>query len=287
MICPNCKVIIPESVDYCLKCNFPVNANEQSERTIKEEKIKEMLICPKCGALHTPTAKVCRNDGTILLRNEDSKEVNLHTDGKEKKKAIVKRIILFSLIVIFFITLSYIYLSNRVLNATKKITLNSEGSIVEKKDERIDLSKEKAFLSPAFIEVEINRRLRKNGVEGVYVEVGEDFIATVTGYFLTKLDRLKTFSVIESYKEISSIIDNTKKNLQKGHRISASDLKNEIIESLKNEGLSNLSVEVDSSLNVTIKGAVRSKEEKNKAFEIAKNFKDVRIIKDLIFIVEH
>lgn len=287
MICPNCKVIIPDSVEHCLKCHFPINENEQTERSVKEEKLKEMLICPKCGALHTPTAKVCRNDGTLLLKNEDIKE--LEPDDERKKKGIIGgKAFLSFFIAIAFLTILYIYASDRLaIEHKKEISDEKEFLLENKKIDTFFSEKEKRSPDPAFIEVEINRKLRRNGVEGVYVEVSEDYTATITGYFLTKLDRLKTFSLIESYKEISSVVDSTKRLSQKRQRISTSSLKSGINESLKDEGLNNLIVEVDDYFNVTIKGAVKNKKEKDRAFEIAKNFKDVRSIKDLIFIVEH
>lgn len=285
MICPNCKIIISEPVEYCLKCHFPINANEQTEGTTRQERLKEMLICPKCGSLHTPTAKVCRNDGTLLSKYKDI-EVNLSEEKQKKRNLLNKKILLSSFVSIALFALLYIYVSDSVTKDLKKS--NEKEVVVEnKRSDAIFSEKEKKSPNPAFIEVEINRKLRKNGVEGIYVEVNEDFTATITGYFSTKLDRLKTFSVIDSYQEISSVVDSTKKNSQKIQGVSAFSLINKINESFKNEGLDNLIVEVDDYLNVTIKGAVRGKEEKNKAFEIAKSFKDVKNIKDLIFIVEH
>lgn len=285
MICPNCKIIISEPVEYCLKCHFPINTNEQTEGFTKEERLKEMLICPKCGALHTPTAKVCRNDGTPLSKYKDIK-VDIFEEEKKGKRNPNKKILLSFFALISLFTLFYIYASGRIVKDFKKETYEKDVVLESKKDDKILSEKEKTPSNSALIEVEINRKLRKNGVEGIYVEVGEDFTATITGYFLTKIDRLKTFNIIESYKDISSIVDSTNK-VSKKRGVSAFSLKNKINESLKNEGLDNLIVEIDEYMNVTIKGAVKGKEEKNKAFEIAKSFKDVKNVRDLIFIVEH
>ncbi|GEM_PF-4776040 len=69
--------------------------------------------------------------------------------------------------------------------------------------------------------------------------------------------------------------------------IAPSKLRNDISRTLRNAGLRGITVEVTDDLQVTLKGSVGNSVEKSRAIEIAKNFKEVNRVRDLIFIVEH
>ncbi len=63
-------------------------------------------------------------------------------------------------------------------------------------------------------------------------------------------------------------------------------LEGEINRTLRNAGLMGVTAVVGDDLSVTLKGSIGSVEEKNKALEIARTFKGVTKIKDVLFIVE-
>lgn len=68
--------------------------------------------------------------------------------------------------------------------------------------------------------------------------------------------------------------------------VNLSKLNEDISAALRNEGLDRITVEINNRLEATLKGAVVSENDKNRAFEITAKFKDITQIKDMIFIVE-
>ena len=62
-------------------------------------------------------------------------------------------------------------------------------------------------------------------------------------------------------------------------------LEGEINQALKDGGIQGVSAEVDGDRVAVLKGSVKTQEEKQKAFEIAKRFKLVKTVKDIIFVV--
>lgn len=63
-------------------------------------------------------------------------------------------------------------------------------------------------------------------------------------------------------------------------------LEGQINRALRIEGLDGVTAEVDDAAGVTLKGVVKGSQDKKKAFKIAKSFKEVGQIKDIIFIIE-
>jgi ribosomal protein L40E/transcriptional regulator of NAD metabolism len=293
MICPNCKIIVPESAEFCQRCQSPVN-ERSLERTIKAEKPKEMLICPKCGALHTPTAKFCRNDGTPLSKkNPEQSQPRL--ESKSKKGLSLKNLIISTPLVILLLFLSYLFFwtKKEIKDSSEVQTIDAINIVPEN---RIEASDEKGSFDFAIIEVEINRTLRKKGIESIYVEVDKDLKATITGYFNQKADKHKTLSILAAYKEIKEVVDNTKKkthlvdntkNYSQLPQISTAKLKDDIEKALKDRGINSVTVDVDNSFYVTLKGVVKNMDEKRSIFEVAGFYKDIKRIKDLVFVVEH
>lgn len=283
MICPNCKIIVPGSSEFCQKCQSP-NSGQATEKSIKAEKLKEMLICPKCGALHTPTAKLCRYDGMPLSRGDENKQ---KANIEEKKKSTIsfslRAILFFSIFAILLSVVAYFYLARK----PDIKAIGSEQAISPKsKETSHNESEEKKKPDFALIEIEINRTLRKNGIYNIYVEVEKDLSAIMTGTFLTKKDKQKALGIIKSYKELLKITDDTKKEVQIS-QASPQKLQYQIDKALKDSGINSVIVDVNDSIHVVLKGVVRNEEEKKKVFEIASLFKDIKGTKDLIFIVEH
>jgi ribosomal protein L40E/osmotically-inducible protein OsmY len=284
MICPNCKIIVPDSAEFCQRCQTPVNEH-LFEKSTRRERLKEMLICPKCGALHTPTAKFCRNDGTPLSKGNAEHIDEPITDTGSKKRFSLINLIIFFILLILMLSLSYMFFWTKsdIKDLSEIHSEKAINNISEIKDPQANAEKSSNF---AIIEVEINRALRKSGIKNIYVEVDNDFKATITGYFNKKREKQKAFNIIESYKEITKIDDYTNRNFQIP-KINANKLKEEIDKALKDRGINKVIVEVDDFLNVTLKGTVKSADEKRKVFEVTDLYKEIRKVKDLVFVVEH
>lgn len=314
MICETCKIIIPDSSAVCPRCEIYLQAEDLSAETpAKAEKQKTMLVCPKCGAAHTLTAQFCRNDGTLLKEPFSKKEEPLRTgtemnddkafSASENKQNLKKHFKTWRWASALALTLLlagigiYLYFSvNKDLKKDNLTVISNNGQIYPTDSIVQDQNSKDLLLLPpkmgkkpvdiAMLEVEINRALRKKGIYGIYVEVDADLVASLTGASIAKKDREKALALIASYKELAGVREAITSNRPISPQGSSAELAGQINNALRDAGIRGVVAEVNGALQVTLKGVVRSAEEKNKAFEITGLFKDAKRIKDLIFIVE-
>lgn len=140
------------------------------------------------------------------------------------------------------------------------------------------------------LEREVNRSLRNRGLNDIYAEVDTSLVATLMGTTSSQEDRNRAISIARSYREIKEIRDNIQVKEVKlpppAPKVDPAKLEGDINRALRNAGLRGITAEVSDDLQVTLKGSVGSAQEKNRAFEIAKTFKDAKRIRDVIFIVE-
>jgi osmotically-inducible protein OsmY len=69
-------------------------------------------------------------------------------------------------------------------------------------------------------------------------------------------------------------------------KIVPSEVAEELRKALSQEGFTNISLEIGDNFVVTLKGTVNSYTEKEKAINLAKNFKNIKTARDLIFVVD-
>lgn len=274
-----------------------------TETPPKAEKQKAMLICPKCGAAHTLTAKFCRNDGTLLKEAFSKKEEPVHTreemkadktsDASENKQDIEKHFkawrwasALATILLLAGIGIYLYFSANKGLKADGQIYPIDSTVQNQNSGDLLQSSSniKKPSIDASILEIEINRALRKKGIYRIYVEVDTDLVASLTGNFVTRKDREMALDIIASYEELRV------RDMTSGHpstpQVNIAKLGGQINNALREAGIKGVVVEVDDASQVTLKGAVKSVEEKNRAFEIARLFKEAKKVKDLIFIVE-
>jgi predicted RNA-binding Zn-ribbon protein involved in translation (DUF1610 family) len=167
----------------------------------------------------------------------------------------------------------------------------------------------------ARIERDLNRTLRNRGLGDVYAEVNEDLIATLKGTVNDPRDKMLASNITESFKEIKGV----KNEIRVAKlpppppppvrpaeppapapapvplpapapppivKIDPAKLEGNINRALRNGGIRGVTAEVNDNLEVTLRGSVMSQHEKDRAFEIAKGFKEAKRIRDVIFVVE-
>jgi osmotically-inducible protein OsmY/predicted RNA-binding Zn-ribbon protein involved in translation (DUF1610 family) len=148
----------------------------------------------------------------------------------------------------------------------------------------------KPSVDVARIERDLNRTLRNRGLGDVYAEVNEDLIATLKGTVDDPRDKMLALNITESFKEIKSVKNEIRVEAPAYpapiSKIDPAKFEGDINRALRNAGLRGVTAEVNDNLEVTLKGSVTSQYEKNRAFEIAKRFKEAKRIRDVIFVVE-
>jgi len=166
------------------------------------------------------------------------------------------------------------------------------------------------------LERNVNSTLRSRGLSGVNAKVGKDLTATLKGTVDNPRDKMLASKIAESFKELkgvsNDIVVKTSPPPAEAPRpapapppappapetpppgppstskTDPSKLAGDINGALRNAGLGGIVAQVSDDLQVTLKGRVSSRAEKNRAIEIAKTFKDkgVERIRDIVFVVE-
>lgn len=180
---------------------------------------------------------------------------------------------------------------------------------------RTDPEPAKPPINIARIERDLNRTLRNRGLGDVYAEVNEDLIAALKGTVNDPRDKVLALNIAESFKEIKSV----KNEIRVAElpalapapppapvpapeppaptpppapapppivKIDPATLEGNINRALRNGGIRGVTAEVNDNLEVTLRGSVMSQHEKDRAFEIAKGFKEAKRIRDIIFVIK-
>ncbi len=293
MICKNCKAVIPDNVRFCPKCGVK----------IESETSEGVLICPKCGTSYPLTAKFCEKDGTPLQR---IKKETVKPSFSNQKSLIWGLII--SFILIIGLIVGYLYFSGKILkeeglesdvtfetseelieNTQEDLNLSKEGIQTEHKKEFADFQEsseiervkvEKININISELEKNLNESLRKNGLSNVYAEVESDLTVTLKGTVNDPKHKILAENLIKANKFVKGIRNKINVKL-----LTPDELKKKICIVLEKNGLTDIKVEVNKNFEVTLSGVVKSYEDKKKAKRIAEGFKEVKRVKDMIFVV--
>ncbi|MDF2954218.1 MAG: Osmotically-inducible protein OsmY [Thermodesulfobacterium sp.] len=291
MICKNCKAVIPDNVRFCPKCGVK----------IESETSEGVLICPKCGTSYPLTAKFCEKDGTPLQK---IKRETVKTSFSNQMSLIWGLII--SFILIIGLIVGYLYFSGKILKEEGlelDATFETSEELIENTQEDLNLSKEEiqtehkkefADFKESFeikrvkvekiniseLEKDLNESLRKSGLSNVYAEVESDLTVTLKGTVNDPKHKILAENLIKANKFVKGIRNKINVKL-----LTPEELKKKICIVLEKNGLTDIKVEVNKNFEVTLSGVVKSYEDKIKAKKIAEGFKEVKRVKDMIFVV--
>jgi len=231
------------------------------------EKPEDVIICPKCGTENHPTARFCRKDGTplkeetkppVAAEKEIKPEVTVRHEAeitpakveiKKEQKRPSKTWVWVAACILFLIIAgvgSYLYFSGQIGKKTGEVTAVPE--VTTKPQEPIK--------APEVVEKPASPQEPE----------------TVQPPVPTPETPKPAKAPIPAPASIS--------------KIDPAKLEGDINRALRNAGLRGVTSEVNDNLEVTLKGSVGSNNEKNRAFEIAKSFKEAKKIRDVIFVVE-
>ncbi|MBI4707177.1 MAG: zinc ribbon domain-containing protein [Candidatus Omnitrophica bacterium] len=162
----------------------------------------------------------------------------------------------------------------------------------------------KPFVDIVRVERDLSRSLRNRGLNDVYAKVNKDLTVILGGTVHDPGDKMLASTIAESFKEIKNVkneimVAKLPPPVQPApvpeapapapppiSKVDPSKLEGDINRAMRNAGLKGVTAEVNDNLEVTLKGTVGSNYEKDRAFEIAKTFKAVKRIRDIIFVVE-
>ncbi|MDP2961553.1 MAG: BON domain-containing protein [Sulfurimicrobium sp.] len=153
----------------------------------------------------------------------------------------------------------------------------------------------------AALERELHARLRTNGVGGVTGHVNPDMTIALSGTVRSEEDRVKALNLAGSLPGANGLRENIQvaapqaarlarpqapQPVQQAAAIDPGKLEGDINRALRNSGAGGVTAQVGDDLSVTLKGSAGSSTEKERAMQIARQFKGVRTVKDKIFVVE-
>ena len=251
MICKNCNVSIPDSAPFCPLCGAETGVNIAAKPPSKK--------CPQCGAESPLEAKFCRVDGWRFASAEiETKSGGDQTSGGERRCPTCG-----------------------TLNPSTARFCRKDGSPLKTEhDVRENIAEEKVRTDRVGLPKEGAQQIKgdKHWVRRRWIYLAPLFIlllAVVYGVFSGGVNNKRSQQeTAETAKE------------QSKPNIDLPRLEGQINRALRTAGLNGVTAEVDDAAGVTLKGAVKGSQDKRKAFKITKSFKEVRQVKDIIFIIE-
>ena len=132
--------------------------------------------------------------------------------------------------------------------------------------------------------------LKKKGLRNVYLEVNEDMRGVLKGYVYSPEDKASALKIAKAQKGLRSVDDNIEVRqppIPKAQvaPIDPAKLEGEINRAIRNAGISGVTAEVKDDMSVVLKGSVRGNDEKQRAIELAKGFRQATTVRDVIFVV--
>jgi osmotically-inducible protein OsmY len=132
----------------------------------------------------------------------------------------------------------------------------------------------------AKLQEEINMALKKRGLSNVYAEIDRDLIATLNGFVNNKVEESDAINITRSYGQLRAVRTRIEIKMQ------PKALEAEIRKVLINAGITKVAVIVSEDFEVTLKGVVFTRSQRDEALRIARSFKGVKGVRDnFIFVV--
>jgi osmotically-inducible protein OsmY len=122
---------------------------------------------------------------------------------------------------------------------------------------------------------------QKKGLNEVYAEVDMDLIATLKGFVNDKAEEANAINIANSYRELRDVRNNIQVKLSTTH---PKELEAEINRALRGAGIRWVTANVNDNFEVSLKGVVIMKRQKDEALRITRAFKGVKAVKDIIFV---
>lgn len=308
ILCPKCGTLNPLTAKFCRKDGTPLK--EEIKPEIIQPKIKEVLL-PKtevkkevikrtsrvwiwltvsvliltiagAGGYLYFSGGMLKRPGEVITTPEGSKPA-----GPEKA------------------------MEETLKPPEKKPTQEEESMVKEPISPPVrEPARQKPSIDIASLESNVNSALINRGLSDVHARVDKDLTATLKGTVNDPRDKMLASKIAESFKELKEVRNDIVVKVSPPpaeaprpapappaleapppspppiSKTDPSKLVGDINGALRNAGLRGIVAEVSDDLQVTLKGRVSSRADKDRAFEIAKTFKEAKRIRDIIFVVE-
>jgi len=134
----------------------------------------------------------------------------------------------------------------------------------------------------AKLQEEINMALKRRGLSNAYAEVDRDLVATLNGVVNDKAEESDAINIAKSYGQLRDVRSKIQIKLS---TIQPKELEAEIRRALINAGISKVAVNVSDDFEVTLKGVVFTRTQRDEALRITRKFKGVKAVRDAIIVI--
>ena len=184
--------------------------------------------------------------------------------------------------------------SNIMVNAGVADVKVVDAATVQKTDVPTSVVITRPPVDSAQIENGLNKRLRGAGLGTVSARVDENGIANLKGTVATREEKDKAVTFARLWPGVAGVGDVIHVTPPKEVILTPTPapapnpttLEGEINRALRNGGAGGVTAQVSDDFSVTLKGWAISAAQKDRAFQIARQFKGVDVVKDRIFVVE-
>ncbi len=230
---------------------------------------KRSVTCPVCGTINLPGAKFCKNDGTPLGKREDQPP----PPDQPQKRPVWPRVEDTPTPPDRATTKATPKIAGRwlwVTIAAILIVLVGVGGYFYFFGQ--------LGMKPADFQKLVNEELRTKGLN-VSVQIGDDWVATVTGSVRQNDEKDLAVRTVTSHKEIKNLVDNI--ILQR----TPADVQTDINSKLGGVGLSTLQARVDENYIVYLTGYAQTNDNKMMAIDMIKGAPEVKEVRDEVNIM--
>jgi osmotically-inducible protein OsmY len=134
----------------------------------------------------------------------------------------------------------------------------------------------------AKLQEEINIALKRRGLSNVYAVVDRDLVATLNGVVNDKAEESDAINIARSYGQLGDV----RSKIQVKVPIQPKELEAEINRALRSAGSISVTANVSDNFEVTLKGVVFTRAQRDEALRITRTFKGVKAVRDTIFIAK-